>query len=64
MEHFQQAHKTNAYNDKIYNKLERSNIRDRILKEELRRNKCDNQSVYKFLKLLKQSEEMKNKQHF
>ena len=52
-EHYQQAYKIEVYNNKIYNKLSSQIIRDKILKGELRRHKCNNQNAYEFLQLLK-----------
>ena len=63
-EYYQQAHKIEVYNNKICNKLQLHIIRDKILKEELRRHEYDNQSIYKFLQLLKQPDSIQGKQHF
>ena len=63
-EYYQQAHKIEVYNDKIYNQLKSHIMRDRILKRELIRHDCDNQSDYEFLQLLKQPESIQRKQYF
>ena len=63
-EHYQQAHNTKVYNDKICNHLKIYSIRDKILKGELRRDECNSQNVCKFLQLLKQPEPIQDKQHF
>jgi len=43
-----------AYKDKIYEKLRINSMRNRILNETIKREECDDERVYKFLKLLKQ----------
>ena len=57
--HFTKAHNSIAYKDKIYKALRNDSVRDRILNGELCREDCDFESVYEFLKLLKQPEMMK-----
>ena len=52
--HFKKAHESIAYKDKIYEKLRMNSMRNRILNGTIRRDECDNERVYKFLKLLKQ----------
>ena len=52
--HFKKAHRSIAYKDKIYDKLRRNPIRNKILSGTLRRDECDDERVYRFLKLLKQ----------
>ena len=51
--HFRQAFSSKAYKDKIYNKLKYDQIRDKILREELEVNECDNSNVHSFLISLK-----------
>ena len=53
--HFKKAHSTPIYNDKIYNELRNNSIRDKILNGNLSRDECDNDNVYKFLKLFRQN---------
>ena len=60
-EHFQQAHNTDMYKDKIYEKLQKENIREKILNGQLQRNDCDSEKVYRFLKLLKRGANTPNK---
>ena len=45
---------SNALKDRIYPELNIDFIRDVILNRTLERNDCNNNDVYKFLKLLKQ----------
>ena len=52
MGHFQQVHNSKVCNNKIYVKLDKTNVRDRILKGEFTWEECDNIEVCKFLKLL------------
>jgi len=54
IKHFRQAFASKAYKDKVYNKLNIDDIRDRILKGELEVEECDDEDVYSFLTLLKQ----------
>ena len=54
VKHFRQAFASKAYKDKVYNKLNIDDIRDRILKGELEVEECDDEDVYSFLTLLKQ----------
>ena len=51
--HFTKAHKANIYNDKIYDKLQQDEIRDKILQGRLVEEDCDNREVFEFLQLLK-----------
>ena len=44
--------KTQAFKDKIYNKLKENRVQDRILNGNLRQDKCDSEDVYGFLHLL------------
>jgi len=53
VKHFHQAFASKAYKDKVYNKLNIDDIRDRILKGELEVEECDDEDVYSFLTLLK-----------
>jgi len=52
--HFMQAHQSIAFKDRIYEKLKRDNVRDKVLKGELEEQECDDARVFEFLKLLKQ----------
>jgi len=54
--HFRQAFTSKAYKDKIYNKLQQNNIRDKILSRELDILECDDNDMYEFLVLLKKRE--------
>ena len=51
--HFQQAHQSIAYKDKIYDKLKKDEIRNRVLNGEIEEHECDDRRVFEFLKLLK-----------
>ena len=51
--HYKKVHKTKAYNNKIYRKLQKDQTRDKILKGELMSKDFDNQGIYEFLLLLK-----------
>ena len=51
--HFTKAHRSKAYQDKIYNKLQENNTRDKILAGQLTPEDCDNEEVFEFLSLLK-----------
>ena len=42
------------YKDKIYDKLQQTEVRNAILDGTLDLNDCDSENVYKFLALLKQ----------
>ena len=53
--HFKKAHESIAYKDKIYNKLRLNSIRDKILNGTLSEDDCDDERVFRFLKLLKQN---------
>ena len=44
---------TDAYNNKIYNKLQNNTIQDKILNGTLEESECDSKEVYNFLKLLR-----------
>ena len=57
LQHFRQAFSSKAYKDKIYNKLQCDDIRDKILTGELEIDECDDSDVYKFLILLKRQNE-------
>ena len=58
LQHFRQAFSSKAYKDKIYEKLQCNDIRNKILKGELEIDQCDDADMHKFLSLLKkQSEE-------
>ena len=50
-----QAHDSIAYKDKIYHQLRDNSIRDKILNRTLRREECDDERVYRLLKLLNQN---------
>ena len=52
-QHLKQAHSSIMYKDKIYKKLRNNDIRDKILDGRLRKQDCDDERVYEFLKLLK-----------
>ena len=54
--HFKQAQNTNAFNDKIYNKLKNNETWDKILKGALEQNDCICEKTFNFLFLLKQPE--------
>ena len=43
---------TKVYKDRIYNKLLDNEVRDRILKWELRKDECDESDICNFLTLL------------
>jgi len=43
---------TDAYNNKIYNKLQNNTIRDKILNGTLEKSEYNSKEVYNFLKLL------------
>ena len=45
------------YNDRIYKQLSNNKIRDKILIEKLERDDCKNEEVFRFLNLLKKSNE-------
>ena len=51
--HFQQAHQSIAFKEKIYDKLKKDNMRDRVLNGEIEERDCDDTRVFKFLKSLK-----------
>ena len=51
--HCTQAHQTKIYQDKICNKLQQDNKREKISDGDLRRQECDSKEVFEFLKLLK-----------
>ena len=55
--HFQQAHNTRVYQDRIYDQFKEDNKRDKILKGELKRQDYDNKNVFDLLKLLKKPED-------
>ena len=44
---------TPIYNDTIYNKLQNETKRDKILEGTLAREQCNDDNVFKFIKLLK-----------
>ena len=45
------------YQDKIYNKLQDDNIRNKIINGQLQQQECNSEKVYHFLKLLKRNPE-------
>jgi len=51
--HFQKAHQSIAYKDKIYAELDRDDIRNKILRGQLEREQCSSEEVWEFLRLLK-----------
>jgi len=53
--HLKQAQNSIAYKDKIYQKLRQNVIRDKILNGTLQREECDDERVYRLLKLLHQN---------
>ena len=59
--HFQEAHQTEVYNDKIYHKLQEDDTRDKILDGRLREEDCDSKDVFEFLSLLKQPQERRSR---
>ena len=50
--HFKKAHNSIAYKDKIYERLRQNSIWDKILNGILQREECNDEKVYRFLKLL------------
>jgi len=52
-QHFRQAYTLKAFQDKIYPILKYDNIRDKILRETVKREECDDDDVYDFIQLLK-----------
>ena len=50
--HFQQAHYTKVYNDKIYEQLKVDEVQDKV-KGKISREDNDDENVFKFLLLLK-----------
>ena len=57
-QHLKQAHQTPVYNDRIYKQLSNNTIRDKILIGKLEWDDCTNKEVFKFLNLLKKSNEI------
>jgi len=57
---FTQPTDTKVFRDKIYNRLSKPIIRDKILTGNLQWNECDNKDVYVFLKLLKKPQNIIN----
>ena len=51
--HLKQAHDSIMYKDKIYERLRDNDIWDKILDGRLRRQDCDDERIFEFLKLLK-----------
>ena len=51
-DHYRKVLNVNVYKDKIYHKLQENPIRDKILARTLDSNKCDNEEVFEFLRLL------------
>ena len=51
--HFKKAHETLVYNNKIHNKLNNDNARDKIFRGEVTRKEYDNEEASKILMLLK-----------
>jgi len=45
-QHFKQAHQLIAYKDKIYKKLERDKIRDKVLNKNIRKEDCNDNRIY------------------
>ena len=64
LQHYQKAHHTEIYNNKIYSQLEDRAIRNKILIRQLRGSDCDSSNIYQFLSLLKQLEEIRGRDHF
>ena len=52
------TYQSEAYQDKIYNNLQKDNIRVQFLDRTLEDNKCDRKVVYNFLRLLKIPEQI------
>ena len=50
--YLKKAHYSNVFNDRIYKRLRENSVRNKILNGTLQREECDNENVYKFLKLL------------
>ena len=46
------------YNDKIYHKLQENKMWNKILSGKLEQKDCDNEAVFKFLRLLKKTTEI------
>ena len=53
-----------VYKDKIYNRLQNNDIRDRILKGRLDLNEYSNTDVYEFLMLLQQNNAIRNERNY
>jgi len=51
-DHYQKAHNTKVYQDKIYKQLNKDIMRDKILNGELERQDCVDEVVYQLLRLL------------
>ena len=51
--HYKKVISTNAYKDKIHDKLQYDKTRNKILSRTLNRDDCDNIEVFEFLQLLK-----------
>jgi len=51
--HFRQAFDSKAYKDKIYNKLNINEVRDKIINREVEVDDCEDEDVYNMLQLLK-----------
>ena len=54
------VHKIKVYEEKIHKELENDNMRNKILEGSIKRSDDDDNNVCKFLKLLKQLEELRN----
>ena len=61
--HFKKAHNSIAYKDKICHKLNRNHVRDKMLNGNLQREDCDNEKVFRFMKLLQQHSRQTQQQH-
>ena len=51
--YFRKAYSSNAYKDIIYMQLKIDQVRDKILEGRLRKEECDDERVFEFMKLLK-----------
>ena len=47
--HYGKVLQTPIYNDRIYNKLQKDEVRDKILKGILEEEECDDKNVHRFL---------------
>ena len=62
--HLSKAMKTSAYNDKLIQSLHINEIRDKILKGELKEQDTDDRNIYEFMKLLKKNQHAPNTTQF